>query len=522
MQGKEKAQLTLAQISGLFSGPLVPKGSFYDQLRTFGETVVHEEDFASLYAPGMGRPSLPPVFMCKVLLLQFHDGVSDQEAEERARFDLRWKWALNLWLDGPGFESSSLTRFRALLVTGGKERVAFDAFLRMAMENKVLKPGGLSLIDSTAVLGAGAVESTWQLLRHAVRKVKKKARKVAGLTAMLDEVLQRKDYMDRQKPVIDWQDPAARDALLNEVVTDARQAVRAVHDALGDELAKAPELAGAVDLLSRIAGQDIEEKEDGTVGVRQGVAKDRIVSVTDPQMRHGRKTSSGKFNGTKGHVAIDEATELVTDVAVMAAGAADQEPVAGSVDRQESMGIKPGTVMGDHAYGYMELRDEMAKRSVDVVAPVGAGHGVGGKFGKKDFVIDAQARTCRCPAGRDGSARYDQDGYLKAFMFGKACDGCPLRARCTSSRGGRVVQVHRREADLQRLRAAQLTEDFRTRYHRRPKVERGIAHLKAHGMGRARYRTNAGRLLQFAFTAVVVNIEKWQRLMATAATAGAV
>lgn len=490
----------------------MPEGSFYDGLRRFGEEVVREEDFASLYTPGIGRPSLPPVFMCKVLLLEYHDGVSDREAEERARYDLRWKWALNLWLDQAGFDSSSLSRFRARLVTGGKERLAFEAFLRMARERGLVVPGGRSIVDSTAVLGAGAVVDTFQLIRHSIRKLRKRARRVAGLGAVLDGVLQRTDYMESNKPQIDWEDEGAREALLGEVVADARRAIEAVHNALGENLAKTTDVAEAVDLLERVVGQDIEDGE-GKVRLREGVAPDRVVSTTDPEMRHGHKTSSGKFNGSKAHVAIDEATELVTDVDVFAGNSADDTPVMGMVDRMEALQIKPGQLLGDHAYGHVEMHEQLAARGIEAVAPVAEGRGVRGLYGKDAFVIDLGKATCRCPAEQFGRPRYAKDGRLKAFVFGKACSDCALRAQCTASAGGRVVSLHAREEDLQRLRAKQKGEAFRALYRLRPKVERGISHLKAHGVRRSRYRSHRRRLLQLAFTAVAVNIEKWMALL---------
>jgi hypothetical protein len=48
-----------------------------------------DDDLKELYDPGNGRPSLPPSLMSGVLLLQFHDDVSDREAAERVLYDLR-------------------------------------------------------------------------------------------------------------------------------------------------------------------------------------------------------------------------------------------------------------------------------------------------------------------------------------------------------------------------------------------------------------------------------------------------
>ena len=60
-------------------------------------------------------------------------------------------------------------------------------------------------------------------------------------------------------------------------------------------------MKNAVDLLQLVAEQDNEEN-DGQIKIRNGVAKYRIISVKDPEMRHGHKTTSYKTDGYKGHV----------------------------------------------------------------------------------------------------------------------------------------------------------------------------------------------------------------------------
>ena len=86
----------------------VPADSFYARMAAVNDQLFTDEDLAEMYCPDNGRPSLPPALLSGVLLLQFYDDVSDAEAVERIRFDLRWKVALNLSLDYNGFDRSSL------------------------------------------------------------------------------------------------------------------------------------------------------------------------------------------------------------------------------------------------------------------------------------------------------------------------------------------------------------------------------------------------------------------------------
>ena len=92
---------------------LLPEGSIYALLAEHGDRIVRDEDFAECYSSSQGRPSIPPSLLAKVLLLAYRDGLSDERAMDAVRFDLRFKMALDLPVDHPGFHASSLVRFRA-------------------------------------------------------------------------------------------------------------------------------------------------------------------------------------------------------------------------------------------------------------------------------------------------------------------------------------------------------------------------------------------------------------------------
>lgn len=120
-------------------GPL-PEGSFYALLAEHGERIVRDSDFAECYSERRGRPSIPPSRLARVMLLQYRTGVSDAEAMEAVRWDLRWKAALDLPVDHAGWDASTMTRFRARLLLHGKERVV--------LENSLAVAGELGLLDA--------------------------------------------------------------------------------------------------------------------------------------------------------------------------------------------------------------------------------------------------------------------------------------------------------------------------------------------------------------------------------------
>lgn len=501
MMGRQRRQVSFKDIQVWADRPVVPLDSFYGQMAAFGEKLITEESFAKLYAE-RGRPSVPPALLSKVLLLMFHDNVTDREAEERARYDLRWKAALGLGIDEVGFDATSLCRFRARLLLHQKEGTTFEETVKTARNLGLLSEEVAEVVDSTLVLGAGAVQDTYTLLRSAMRQMLKTLHKRAD-APKLSELLKRKDYGEEGKPDIDWNDPAARQALLNEFVQDARTVLRETGNLELDSAESA-----ARELLAAVTEQDIEEQPDGTVGIKQGVAKDRVISTSDPEMRHGHKSSKGRFDGHKAHIMEDPQSEIITAVAATAGNVPDAEPLPELLDQQTEMGIKVTEVKGDTAYGSGDTRADLATREIRLVAPVPP-EPKGEFLPKSAFEIDLEAQTCRCPAGHvvkmTGIRKKDKAG---SFHFGEFCQGCPLRPKCTKGKRGRSVTVHRHEALLQKGRAEQKTEAFKAEYRQRPIVERKIAELTHHGIHQARYRGKAKVRLQLAWTAAMVNLKR--------------
>ncbi|HWH11711.1 MAG TPA: transposase, partial [Solirubrobacteraceae bacterium] len=134
-------------------GPL-PEGSFFALLAEHGDRIVRDEDFAVCYSERMGRPSIPPSHLAKVMLLQHRIGVSDEQAMECVGWDLRWKVALDLPIDHAGWHPTSLTKFRARLLLHKKDGIALENTLRLAQELGLLDGPLEQIVDSTPMLGA--------------------------------------------------------------------------------------------------------------------------------------------------------------------------------------------------------------------------------------------------------------------------------------------------------------------------------------------------------------------------------
>lgn len=147
----------------------VRRDSFYSFLASHREELFSDEDFADLYCPDNGRPSVSPSLLATALLLQAYEGVSDEEAKARADFDLRWKVALGIGLEERPFAKSTLQLFRARLVIHERMQSVFRRSLDYARQTGYLRSRKLRVVlDTTYVLGRGALKDTYNLLADGI------------------------------------------------------------------------------------------------------------------------------------------------------------------------------------------------------------------------------------------------------------------------------------------------------------------------------------------------------------------
>jgi hypothetical protein len=503
MQGVERADRQLLDAE-MLAGHLVPQGSMFAFLAAHRAGVFPDAGYADLFAPpGVGRPSLPATRMAAVLALQSLHDYSDRETAEAVRFDVRWKVACGLAVDDEGFDPSSLVYWRKRIAKSERPHRVNDAVKKIVEETGVLRGRRRRAVDSTILADAVATQDTVTQLVSAIRRV---AREVPGAAEQIAAVCTGHDYSTPGKPKIDWDDPAAKDALVSALVNDANAVVAAL-DADGlDERA-----ASALALLALVAGQDVEPAEgsDGTDGrwkIARKVAEDRVISTVDPDARHTRKSPEARRDGYRAHVAADPETGIITDEKLtraagtensdpavaeefLAAGAAGEEAggagpapadtqAAGGHHSGGSAGdggSEPLAWYGDSAYGTGDLRGAIEDAGhAAVIKPKPLRAPVEGGFTVDDFTVDEQAGTVTCPAGHTVAL-----SRTRIATFGVACRDCPLRQQCTTCKTGRKLVLHERDDLLRAARAGWaadtgLREDY---MKHRPNVERAVAQV---------------------------------------------
>jgi hypothetical protein len=520
-------------------GKLSPT-SIYGLLHRECHRLFPDDSFADLFQD-VGRRSVPPRIVAVVMVLQRLEGLSDREAVDRFTFDVRWKYAAGgLDLDYPEFVHTVLVDMRARLRSSKDPNRIFTTVLGVAKAAGLV--GRRRVLDSTPLYDAVATQDTVTLIRSAIRSVLRVA--TTPVVAELRNLLKRDDdYVNAGKPVCDWDDAPAREALVDALARDAYAVL--VH------LEGRPipaEMKEAVTLLGTVVGQDLELTDDGSFHIARRVASDRVISTVDPEARHGHKTAAHGFDGHKGHIAIDPDSEIITASVVTAGNVADgqvmkalleeilpakaptekavepleQAPVEASGTPVAETGPRtttaepPVEVYGDASYGTAEVLTHLEEAGAVAYVKVQGATAPGGLFTKDLFRIDLANGTVTCPNNQLVQIRRREDGSGLA-SFGIACKSCPLAPSCSTSKSGRNIRVHSHERILSETRTRQKSPAWRATYKAtRPKVERKLGHLmrRRHGGRRARVRGTARVAQDFAMLCAAVNLRRLATLKA--------
>lgn len=491
MQGSSRSDRELLDAAALCR-QLVAEGSVHAFLADHRSELFPDEAFSDLFPSGRGRPSVPADVMASAMILKELEGLSDREAADGLRCDIRWKVACGLALDDEGVHFTVFTYWRQRLANSERpERIA-EAITEVVEATGVLAGKRRRALDSTLLDDAVATQDTVTQLVAQIRRVRR-------LIPQAGEVaVSAHDYGQAGKPVCAWDDPEAKTALVTALVADALAIIAAL---CGVDLTD--EQAGAVGLLALVAGQDVEPGDtEGSWRIAQGTVPDRIISTVDPAARHMHKSTSQYRDGYKAHVAVEPETGIITASRLTPANSPDG-PTGLELIADEEPGL---VVLADSAYGSGETRAELRKAGHDqAIKPIPLRRpAVEDGFTRDDFSVDYQARTVTCPAGHTvtiaakGSAR-----------FGKRCTDCPLRDRCTTAQDGRAIHLTEHDQELVAARRAWAQGDFAGDYRQhRPMVERSISWLVGRHHRRLRYRGVEANQAQLALRIAAINLRR--------------
>jgi hypothetical protein len=484
---------------------------FSDEFQAELETMYRET--------GAGKDPIPPALMAMAVLLQAYSGASDAEAVELTVVDLRWQMVLDrLGADEPAFSQGTLHDFRARLIRTNMDRRLLERTVEFARTHGGFDPKKLPkdlrvAMDSMPLEGAGRVEDTMNLLGHAARKV------VECVAELLDKPY-RQVCVSAGIPVLlassvkqgldcEWSDPEQKADALRRLVAQLESLQQWVERRLADEVSEPP-LKDHLRILRELLTQDLEPDPDkpGRKRIKDGVAPERRVSITDGEMRHGRKSKSKRFNGYKRHIAADIDNQLILACAVTPANRPEEEAAPDMHADIERQKLKLTELHIDRGYVSASTVSQVLDAGGEVLCKPWVARNSAALFTKKDFHVDMRRLTITCPAGETESFT---PGTTVEFDP-EACSRCRLRARCTmATTGGRTVTIAEDERLQHRLRKLVASPAGRRRLRERVVVEHHLAHVSQRQGRRARYSGTRANLFDLRRACAIQNLETAHR-----------
>lgn len=475
-----------------------------------------QKELAAVYEP-RGQDPVPPALLAMVMLLQAYTGTGDAAAVDEAEMDQRWQLVLGtLGQEKAPFGQGSLCRFRERMAKHDLDRKLLERTVALAR-----KSGGFgwqklkAALDSSPLRGGGRVADTWNLIGQAMAKLVSALARIAnvdentiiaeaGLTLLTGSSI--KAALD-----IDWDDHDERGDALQRLVGEAQALLDWARVRAADAM-KEEEVEDAAALLQRVLHQDTEPDPDRPkrVRIRKGVAEDRVCSVGDPEMRHGRKTRTQAFNGYKRYIVTSVDAPLVLAAEARPANVPEKESVPSLLEQVSSMGELDELFIDRGFLAHPEIA-KLDRKGVKIRCRPWRDQTKHGRFGKHDFDIDLRRRIVTCPAGKQ--ATYSKK--TSAAYFGpEVCRRCRLRARCTDATNGRSIRVHDEESLLRKLAARRATKSGRRILRIRVAVEHRLARISALQSDRARYKTTRKNTLDLRRHAAVANLIELQAALA--------
>jgi transposase len=456
------------------------------------------------YTPDFGRPAEDPEFMLRLCLLQYLYGDSDRQVIENARVNLGYKYFLGLAVDEEVPDDTTISYFRAIRLGEDKFRQVFQNIAQQCIDKGLVK-GKRHIVDSTHIVADIAITSLTGLIRlcrqNVLKEVRKQSPKVAEKLGLQEIQFTKQDKFARKEEGLEKELDEAK-TLLDGITEELKRGRLKINPGLKDHL--------------QILEKAVADREEGV--------KDRLVSPVDPDARMGKKESK-RWAGYKGHLVVEEDSEIITAVETTPANKADGNQLPALLKQQEAAhSLVPEEISGDKAYdsgANLELLDSKGIAG-NISLTKKANHVSAELFTVEDFSYDAESDTLVCPAGH--TAPYSRRAIFHAenqqkkgtvFQFRpEQCNNCHLKEKCHKGNRGRAVYISYYEPLFQRMRERMTSEPGQEAYRQRYKIEHKVADLARYcGMRHCRYRGLVRAKIHTLLSAIASNVKRMARLL---------
>ncbi len=478
-----KPQLTLpiSQYSDIYE-LIVPRDNLLRKIKENVDFSFVYDELSSKYCPDNGRWAIDPLRMFKYLFLKCMFNLSDVDVVERSRYDMSFKYFLDMTPEENVINPSSLTKFRKIRL---KDVSLLDLLIQrsveLAIEKGIIKSNSI-IVDSTHTAARYNAKSAREQLLELSKNLRKAIYKI--------------------NPQIKTKFPAkVNNGILEDEINYCQELITTVKQ--DEVLASYPKVKERLNILQETVEDDLEQ----------------LALSKDADARIGHKTADTSFFGYKTHLAITP-ERIITAAEVTSGEKHDGKQLEPLVAKSRAVGINVENVIGDIAYSEKDNLEYAKENNIQLVSKLSPTVTHGNRRNEDKFEYNKDAGMYVCKAGhmsiRKTSSRpkkhaEDGQGTVESYFFDvEKCKVCPQQEGCYKP-GARTksysvsikTNIHSEQMEFQE------TETFRQLAKERYKIEAKNSELKyRHGYDVASSSGLVGMHLQAAVAIFAVNLKR--------------
>ncbi len=465
---------------------VIPKDNLLRQIKELVDFGFIYDELLDKYCLDNGRNAVSPIRMFKYLLLKAIYDLSDVDVVERSKYDMSFKYFLDMAPEEEVINPSSLTKFRKLRL---KDMKLLDMLIsktvQIALDKGIIKSKSV-IVDATHTKSRYNQKTPRQELQERSKKLR---RTIYEVDETIKEKFPTKNIEDSLEKELEY---------CEELISVIKE---------NEELCSYPKVQERLNLLEEAMTDDQEH----------------LKILKDEDARVGHKTADTSFFGYKTHIAMTE-ERIITAATITSGEKTDGKELPELIRKSRDAGMEVETVIGDKAYSDKKNIEAAKKGGYELIAKLNNIITQGNRSKEDEFEFNKDAGMYQCKAGHLAIHKYldkrkkekkNKNPRMVYFFDIEKCKCCPYREGCYKDGAKKktytetiICDSHSEQAQFQE------TEYFKEKMKERYKIEAKNSELKnRHGYDVASSSGLVGMEVQGALTIFAVNLKRIIKLI---------
>lgn len=475
-------QFQLSEYSSLYE-KIVPKENLLRKINDLVDFSFIHDELINKYCLTNGRNAESPIRMFKYLLLKTIYTVSDVDVVERSRYDLSFKYFLDMAPEDDVINSSSLTKFRKL-------RLKDTDLLNLLINKTVTIAIDKGIIRSKSIIVDATHSGSRSNPYSAVEVLRERAKLLRKTVYQFDEDF--KERMPKKNCENDLEKELNYCSDLEKLITQ------------DESISNIPAVKEKLNLLKETV---VDTKEN-------------YIFSKDADAKIGHKSVDSSFFGYKTHLAMTE-ERIITAATITSGEKGDGPELPKLIEISQNNGIEVETIIGDGAYAGKDNLNLASTQNIKIVAKLNPSITQGFRKKENEFDYNKDADRFICPAGhmairkaRQGAKNAGTNQTETYYFDVEKCKKCPMKDGCYKEGAKTKSYSISIKSDLHKEQMEfQETDFYKDKAKHRYKIEAKNSELKnVHGYDRANSYGINNMEMQGALAIFTVNLKRILKL----------